>query len=188
MSRLAARRRPRSVRATVAVLLVAAAAALVVAALLVDSATALALSAGLAVVAGAAAVWMLVDELRDARHQHSRDRAVQARRYTRLLAEGSAQHVDFMQRMNQRMELRERDVRELEAALRISERRAVDAEGRARRQAARVSAAAERITELEVALTIRDAEEADELATWSSTPDSSEVDTVVDLFAWESAR
>jgi hypothetical protein len=188
MSRLAARRRQRSVRALVSILLVVGAAALVFVSLVVDSATLLALSAVFSVVAGAASVRMLLDELRDGRHQYSRDRAVQARRFTRLLADGSAQHVEFIHLMTEQVESRERDVRELEAALRLSERRAVDAEGRARRQAERVATSAQRIAELEVVLTIRDAEEADELATWSSTPDASEVDTVVDLLAWESAR
>src|SRR4051812_32905723 len=186
--RFAARRRPRSVRALVSVVLVAVAGALVFLGLVAGSTPILALSAALSVGAGAAAVRMLLDELRDGRHQHSRDRAVQARRFTGLLADGSAQHVQFIGLMTEQVASRERDVRELEAALRLSERRAVDAEGRARRQAERVATSAQRIAELEVVLTIRDAEEADELATWSSTPDASEVDTVVDLLAWESAR
>ena len=188
MSRLAARRRQRSVRALVAILLLVGAAALVFVCLMAGATTLLALSAVLSVLAGAAAVRMLLDELRDLRHQHSRDRAVQARRFTRLLSDGSAQHIEFIRDMTQKVESRERDVRELEAALRLSERRAVDAEGRARREKERVVAAAERVAELEVALKIRDAEQADELASWSSTPDASEVDTVVDLLAWEAAR
>jgi hypothetical protein len=49
--------------------------------------------------------------------------------------------------------------------------------------ARRVAAAATRIAELETALSIRHAEDADELATWSSPTDASEVDTVVDLLA-----
>jgi hypothetical protein len=186
--RFAARRRPRSVRAIVAVFLVAGAAAVVLLGLVAESTPLLAVSAVLSVVAGAAALRMLLDELRDARHQHSRDRAVQARRFTRLLADGSAQHVEFIHAMTERVTTSQRDVRELEAALRLSERRAVDAEGRARREAVRVAASTARIAELEVALSIRDAEEADELATWSSPTDTSEVDTVVDLLAWEAAR
>lgn len=187
-ARLAGRRRPRSVRALVSVFLVAVAGVVVFIGLVAGSTPILALSAVLSVIAGGAAVRMLLDELRDVRHQHSRDRALQARRFTGLLADGSAQHVQFISVMTERVASRERDVRELEAALRLSERRAVEAEGRARSEAQRVAADSERIAELEVALTIRDAEEADELATWSSPPESAGVDTVVDLFAWESAR
>jgi hypothetical protein len=52
-----------------------------------------------------------------------------------------------------------------------------------RREVRRVDDARNRIVELEVALAIRRAEEADELATWE--PGGPEVDTVVDLLAWE---
>ena len=44
----------------------------------------------------------------------------------------------------------------------------------------------EPVVELEVALAIRTAEEADELASWE--PGGPDVDTVVDLLAWEDRR
>src|SRR3954469_24517861 len=108
--RFAARRRPRSMRSVAAVLLVAGAAALVLVGLVTGAAPVLALAAVVSVVAGGGAGRVVVDELRDERLQHSRDRAVQARRFTQLLAEGSAQHVDFIRLMSQRVGERERDV------------------------------------------------------------------------------
>jgi hypothetical protein len=53
-------------------------------------------------------------------------------------------------------------------------------------QRRRADEANHRVTELEVALAIRTAEEADELASWSPAGDA-DVDTVVDLLAWNRA-
>ena len=88
--------------------------------------------------------------------------------------------------MTERLGHTEREVRELEATLRLSERRAVDAEERVRREARRGEDARARVAELEVALAIRTAEEADELASWEMDREQHrDVDTVVDLLAWE---
>jgi hypothetical protein len=85
--------------------------------------------------------------------------------------------------MGERLTAATREVRELEGTLRLSECRALEAEDRVRREARAGDHARARVAELEVALAIRTAEAADELASWSAA--GADLDTVVDLLAWE---
>ena len=177
------RRRPRSARIALsaAVLGLASAAALV--AVLVRDAGALTAAVVLAVGSGWLVLRLACTELTLLRHHAARDRAWQAAAFRDQARRTSAEHSAFATAMAQRLSGRAREVRELEGTLRLSEARACAAEDRVRREARRVDDARSRIVELEVALAIRRAEEADELATWE--PGGPEVDTVVDLLAWE---
>jgi len=180
------RRRQRSVRVSVAVLLLCLASALVLVALAVRTVPLLSAACVVALTSGWAAARIIHSELRETWRSHARDRARQAQAFRGLFAERAAQHTAFASAMAERLGDGEREVRELEATLRLSERRAVDAEDRVRREARRGEEARARVAELEVALAIRTAEEADELASWElDREDHRDVDTVVDLLAWE---
>lgn len=181
-----ARRRQRSLRVVVAAVLIATATVVVLVAMLLGSVTALSVAAVLSVVCGAAATRIVHAEMVQDRRERARDRASHARQFRTLFVDQAAQHAAFATAMRERLAGREREVRELDATLRLSERRATDAEERARHQRRRADEARHRVTELEVALAIRTAEEADELASWSPAGDA-DVDTVVDLLAWNRA-
>ena len=182
MARLSpSRRRQRSVRVTVAVLLLSLATVGVVVALGLATVAALSVSSVLALLSGWAAARIVWTELAQTRRAQARDRAAQARDFRDLFVSRSAEHAAFASAMTDRLAARDREVRDLGGTLRLSEARASAAEDRLRREARRLVAAQQRVAELEDALTIRRAEEADELACWSaSTPD-----TVPDLLAWE---
>ncbi len=183
MSRLS-RRRQRSVRATVAVALLALATVGVLLALPTGSVPALSVAAVFAVAAGWAAARIFWTEVLQSWRDAAADRARQAAAYRILFTDQADGHAAFATAMTDRLADRDREVGELEATLRLSERRATDAEERVRREARRAADAQERVAELEVALEIRTAEEADELATWDVSGQA-DVDTVVDLLAWE---
>jgi hypothetical protein len=185
MSRMSpSRRRQRSVRVTVAIALLALGTAAVVVALSLATVPALSIASVFSLVCGWAAARIVYTELVEHRRVHARDRAAQAQSFRVLFTERSDQHAEFAAAMSDRLTAREREVRELESTLRLSECRATDAEQRVRREAKRANQAQERVAELEVALAIRTAEEADELASW--VPGGyDDTDTVVDLLRWE---
>ena len=178
-----ARRRPYSARVTAAAALLTVTTGGGLLALVTGSSAAVAT----ALVGALAAGWLVLrlawTELRLQRRHSTRERAWQAAAFRDHVTRTAAEHTTFATVVAQRLADRDRDVRELEGTLRLSEARADAAEDRVRREVRRVDDARNRIVELEVALAIRRAEEADELATWE--PGGPEVDTVVDLLAWE---
>jgi hypothetical protein len=176
------RRRQRSVRVCVAAALLASATVLTVGAVAAGRVLALVVASALATVCGWAAFRILHTELVEERRRHARGRAVQADAFRLLFAHRSAEHTAFVTAMGERLTAATREVRELEGTLRLSECRALEAEDRVRREARAGERARARVAELELALAIRSAEEADQLASWSAGAD---LDTVVDLLAWE---
>jgi len=148
--RPASRRRQRSVRVTVAATLVAAASLGLVATLPLPEPGPLRVAVVVALLLVWAAARIVHQELVTTRQEHARDRARQARSYSALLEARTAEQAV----LTRRLAGRERDVRELEAVVRLVERRAVHAEQRLRRG---------------------------ELG----AVDQADVDTVVDLLAWE---
>ena len=168
---------------SLAAALLASATLLTVGALAAGRVLALAVAATLATVCGWAAFRILRAELLEERHQNARARAAQADAFRELFTLRSAEHAAFVTALGERLAAATREARELEGTLRLSECRALEAEDRVRREARAGDLARARVAELEVALAIRSAEEADELAGWSAA--SAELDTVVDLLAWE---
>ena len=150
MPRTASRRRQRSVRVTVAGTLVALATGALLGTLPLSHPAPLRVAVVVALLLVWAAARITHQELVTTRQEHARDRARQARAYTSLLEARSAEHAAVARRLAGR----EREVRELEAVVRLVERRAVHAEQRLRRG---------------------------ELG----AVDQANVDTVVDLLAWE---
>jgi Skp family chaperone for outer membrane proteins len=183
------RRRQRSVRVTVAVALLSVATLVVILALPTQSAGWLSASSVIALVCGFASARIIYNELVQSRREAATDRAAQAQAYRSMFSERAEEHAEFTTAMTERLATRERDIRELESTIVIAEKRAIEAETRVQREARRANEAQERVVELQQALEIRKAEEADELASWDGWEGAQlfdrEAETVVDLVAWD---
>ncbi len=122
-----ARRRQRSTRLTVAVVLVTAAAALVLGALVLQSSLVLSVAAVAAVALGAAATRITHAELMQSRRDANQDRAAQAQAYRDLAAERADENAVHVTTLVGRVEQRETALRQLEEALVGAQRRAAEA-------------------------------------------------------------
>lgn len=182
------RRRQRSVRITVAVLLLVVAGLVVLAALWIAEPVVLAVAAVAALLAGIGGVRLVLGELIRSRRLAAEDRAEQARAYQRLDAERIDENATFTTTMTSRMDEADYAVGELRGTLRLAERRAELAEQRARHESRRRGELQNRIDELTAEASPSDAgsdapvteEPGDAVPYWD--PD---VPTVVDLLAWE---
>jgi hypothetical protein len=174
------------VRVTVAVALLSLSTLGVVLALPTQSPGWLSASSILALVCGIASARIIYSELVQSRREAARDRAAQAQAYRTLFSERAEEHEEFTSTMTERLVRRDRDIRELEGTIVLAEKRAMEAETRVQREARRANEALELVAELQEALEVRKAEDADELASWNAdVPFDQELDTVVDLLAWE---
>jgi serine phosphatase RsbU (regulator of sigma subunit) len=170
----------------VATTLLGLAGLVVVAALPTQSPVWLSVSSVFALLCGATASRIIHTELLQSRQEAAADRAAQAQAYKTMFAERAEEHAEFTTAMTERLSGRERDLEELEGTLVLAEKRAIEAEARVLRESRRANQADETIAELRGALEIRQAEEADELASWDASLHlQGELDTVVDLLAWE---
>jgi hypothetical protein len=183
--RTPARRRQRSVRVTVAVALLALATLVVVTALPGQSPLWLSFSSVFALLCGATASRIVYTELLQSRQEAAADRAAQAQAYRTMFHERAAEHAEFTTALTERLAARDKSIQELEATIVLAETRAMEAETRVKRESRRANEAQELIAKLQEQLEIRKAEDADELATWEGWDESMELETVVDLLAWE---
>ena len=188
MSSPQARRRQRSTRLTVAVVLIVLAALAVAGAVLSRSWSLTAIAAVLGVVLGAAATRITHSELMQARRDAARDRAEQAAAYHDLTAARSAEHREFAATMQSRLDGQGTALAELEVALGSAQKRAADATRRLNAEARRAelaeregidvatrleeaerraSEAALRVSELEVKIDALQAE----LSAWEAMPE-----------------
>jgi hypothetical protein len=135
------RRRQRSTRLTVAVLLLALAALAVAGALASGSWPLLAVAATLGVLLGAAATRITHNELTTARREAARDRAEQAQAYRRLTDERTAEQAVFATTMQRRIAYHQGVVLELEEALANAQQRATEATRKVNAEARRADAA-----------------------------------------------
>ncbi len=180
------RRRQRSVRVTVAVALLSAATVAVALALPTQSPALLSASSVLALVCGWASARIIWTEVLQTRSQTAAERVNQAQAYRTMFSERAAEHAEFTTSMTERLSVSRRTIRELEATVVLAEKRAIEAELRVQRESRRANDAQEKVAELEEALHIRLAEEADELATWEGF--DRDADTIVDLLAWDEKK
>lgn len=141
MSSPHARRRQRSTRLTVAVVLLVLAALVVTGAVLSGSWSVTAIAAVLGVVLGAAATRITHSELMQARRDAARDRAVQADEYRSLTTARTAEHARFTATMQARLAGQETALGELEIALGSAQKRAADATRRLNAEARRAELA-----------------------------------------------
>ncbi|MGZ4467321.1 MAG: hypothetical protein ACXVEU_10060 [Nocardioidaceae bacterium] len=178
------RRRQRSVRVTVAIALLSVATLAVVVALPAQSPLWLSVAAVFALACGWASARIVYTELLQSRREAQADRSAQAQAYKVMFSTRAEEHAEFTTTMTDRLARRDKDVEELEATVVLAEKRAIEAESRVQRESRRANAAEEKVVELEQALEVRRAEEADELASWGDDL-GADLDTVVDLLAWE---
>ncbi len=123
----ASRRRQRSTRLTVAVVLLALAALAVVGAIISGTWILVVLAAVLGVVLGAAATRITHSELAETRREAARDRAEQAKAYRDLTIARTAEHTAFAESMQERVARQATAVHELEDALTAAQKRAAEA-------------------------------------------------------------
>jgi Skp family chaperone for outer membrane proteins len=185
-----ARRRQRSVRVTVAVALLSFATLGVVLALPTASFAWMATAAVVALVCGWASARIVYNELAQSRRENFADRAAQANAYRTLFSARAEEHAEFSSVMTDKLVKNQREVRELSGTLVLAEKRAAEAEYRIKREAQRATTLEAKVNELEEELEIRKAEEEDQLAVWDAAQFQlpgmgDDLDTVVDLLAWE---
>lgn len=162
------RRRQRSVRVTVSVALLSLASAVVVVALPTQSPFWLSLSSVLALALSWAALRIMWTEVLQSRRENAADRAAAASAYRSLFSQRAAEHAEFTTAMTERLAEAHISRRELEGLVTLAETRARISEGKLREESKRLVSLQERVDELESALAVRQAEEADALAAWEA--------------------
>ena len=175
------RRRQRSVRVTVSVALLSVASATVLLALPTQSVLWLSLGSVLAMALSWAALRMMWTEVLQSRRENAADRAAAASAYRSLFSLRANEHAEFTTAMTERLAEAHLSQRELEGVVVHTETRAQRAESRLITESKALVQARERIQQLEVAVAVRQAEEADALATWEAEGG----DSVAALVAWE---
>jgi hypothetical protein len=194
-SRTPARRRQRSVRVSVAVVLLTVATVGVLAALPTQSPVVLSGSSVLALALGWASLRIMWTEVLQSRRENAADRAATASAYQSLFSLRAAEHAEFTTAMTERLAESNLSVRELQGELvqaqrqlARTQREAGDALTRAESAERTVSEAERRVVELERSIETlraeRAAEEADALASWEAEggPARGSVD---ELVSWE---
>ena len=184
MSSPQARRRQRSTRLTVAVVLIALAARAVAGAVFSQSWFLTATAAVLGVVLGAAATRITHSELLQTRRDAARDRAEQADAYRALTATRTAEHAEFTATMQARLDGQTTALAELEVALGSAQKRAAEATRRLNAEARRAELA-EREGQ-EVSTRLEDAERRATEATLRVSELELKIDALqAELTAWE---
>ena len=195
VSRTPARRRQRSVRVSVSVVLLSVATAGVLAALPTQSPVALSISSVLALALGWASLRIMWTEVLQSRRENAADRAAAASAYKSLFSLRAAEHAEFTTAMTERLAESNISVRELQGELVQAQRQlariqreAGDAVTRAESAERAIADAEQRVAELEKSIEVlhaeRAAEEADALASWEAEggPARGSVD---ELVSWE---
>lgn len=189
VSRTPARRRQRSVRVTVAVVLLSVATAGVLAALPTQSPIALSASSVAALVLGWASLRIMWTEVLQSRRENAADRAAAASAYKSLFSLRAAEHAEFTTAMTERLAESNLSVRELQGALVQAQRQAADALLRAESAEQTRDDARRRVGELEQSIEVlraeREAEEADALASWEAEGGEAARGSVDELVTWE---
>jgi hypothetical protein len=189
VSRTPARRRQRSVRVTVAVMLLSAATAGVLATLPTQSPVLLSVSALTALVLAWAALRITWTEVLQSRREHAADRAAAASAYRSLFSQRAAEHAEFTTAMTERLAESNLSVRELQGELVQAQRRAADAQVRAESSEQSLGKARDRIDQLERSIDLlraeREAEEAAALAAWEAEGGEHARGSVDELVTWE---
>ena len=134
------RRRQRSTRLTVAVVLLISAALAVAGAVASGSSVLVALAAASGVLLGAAATRITHSELVAARRDAARDRAEQAQAYRRMTEARTTENAAFAETMRTRVSRQESAIHELEDALTAAQGRAADATRKLNAEARRADA------------------------------------------------
>lgn len=143
------RRRQRSIRVTIAVLLLTVGTALGLAALVVSGTGFLQAALVTTVVLGWVASRLMWTEILTGRREHSADRSLTSREAANLAAMRAAQNDRFVAVMTARMVSSRRTVQDLAHAVSVSQHKAAQLELQARTEQRRADANATRIAELQ---------------------------------------
>jgi hypothetical protein len=187
-SRTPARRRQRSVRLTVAIVLLSVATVGVLSALPTQSPVLLSASSVLALALGWAALRIMWTEVLQSRRENAADRAAAATAYKSLFSLRAAEHAEFTTAMTERLAESNISVRELQGELVQAQRQFADAVVRAEVAERSLAEARGRVGHLEQSIELlraeREAEEADAVAAWEAEggPARGSVD---ELVTWE---
>ena len=189
-SRTPARRRQRSVRLTVAIVLLSVATVGVLLALPTQSPVLLSTSAVLALALAWAALRIMWVEVLQSRRENAADRAAAATAYKSLFSLRAAEHAEFTTAMTERLAESNLSVHELQGELVQAQRQVADATVRAQSAERSLGEARERVGELEQSIEMlraeREAEEADALAAWEAEGGGEPARGSVDeLVTWE---
>lgn len=160
-TRSSSRRRQRSVRVTVAVVLLAVATVAVLASLPTQSPVLLSISSVLALVLGWAALRIVWTEVLQSRREHSVDRAATATAYRSLFTERAAEHAEFTTAMTERLAESHQSLHEFEGALIKAQRQAAVVALRAESAESAHASALVRVAELERSIDLLRAEQAE---------------------------
>jgi DNA repair exonuclease SbcCD ATPase subunit len=189
-SRTPARRRQRSVRLSVAIVLLSAATVGVLLALPTQSPMLLSVSSVLALALGWAALRIMWTEVLQSRRENAADRAAAASAYKSLFSLRAAEHAEFTTAMTERLAESNLSVHELQGAVVQAQRQIADATVRAESAEKSLDSARRRVGELEESIEVlraeRDAEEADALASWEAEGGDPARGSVDELVTWES--
>ncbi|MCZ4498639.1 MAG: putative multidomain rane protein [Marmoricola sp.] len=158
------RRRQRSVRVTVAVVLLAVATVAVLAALPTQSAALLSASSVGAIVLAWAALRIVWTEVLQSRREHATDRAATASAYRSLFSERAAEHAEFTTAMTERLAESTTSVHELQGELVKAKREAAVVTRRADAAESAHAGALVRVAELERSIDLLRTEQAAALA------------------------
>jgi hypothetical protein len=188
VSRTPARRRQRSVRVTVSVVLLSVATVGVLAALPTQSPIVLSASSVFALVLAWASLRIMWTEVLQSRRENAADRAAAASAYKSLFSLRAAEHAEFTTAMTERLAESHLSVHELQGALVQAQRLAADALVRAESAEQTLGDARRRVGELEQSIELlhaeREAEEADALASWEAEGGDAR-GSVDELVTWE---
>lgn len=180
-TRTPARRRQRSVRVTVAVVLLSVVTVGVLAALPTQSPVLLSASSVGALALGWAALRIVWTEVLQSRRENAADRAAAASAYKSLFSQRAAEHAEFTTAMTERLAESNLSVRELQGELVQAQRKLATSERS-------LADAKERVVELERSIEVlhaeRAAEEADALASWEADGGPAR-GSVEELVSWE---
>src|SRR5690348_15432793 len=162
-SRTPARRRQRSVRVTVAVVLLSVATVGVLAAVPTQSPVLLSISAVAAILLAWAALRIMWTEVLQSRRENAADRAATASAYKSLFSLRAAEHAEFTTAMTERLAESNLSVRELQGELVQAQRQAAETQAQLARTQRQADNARSRAEELEQALAaVRAQREAEE--------------------------
>ena len=189
-SRTPARRRQRSVRLTVAIVLLSVATVGVLLALPTQSPVLLSSSAVLALALAWGALRIMWTEVLQSRRENAADRAAAATAYKSLFSLRAAEHAEFTTAMTERLAESNLSVHELQGELVQAQRQVADATVRAESAERSLDEARDRVGQLEQSIEMlraeREAEEADALAAWEAEGGGEPARGSVDeLVTWE---
>jgi hypothetical protein len=184
-SRTPARRRQRSVRVTVAVVLLSVATVAVALSLPTQSPLLLSISSVAAIVLGWAALRMVWTEVLQSRRENALDRAAAATAYKELFSVRAAEHAEFTTAMTERLAEANLSQRELQGELVNAQRQAAEAQLRAETAESGLADAIGRVAELQEAVERQQAAEHEAaLAQWEGEGGESRFESLAELVEW----